>query len=148
MKKPVSALFTVLRLVTNSCVVLQRRRWSGSRRCAPIRWFPAHTHLPSGDEASLQRWAVCSSPGNGGRRKVRSSSRPQLVRNPTGTHGDICALKRLLWHLVLDWLDMNTEFQFIRQRNLLKTSRAPCGEQRYCNKEEKLPSVVHLRLLD
>lgn len=87
-KTNIYALFIFQRLVHNSCVVLQRRRWRGSRRCAPTLWSPARTRLPSGDEASSQRWAVCSNPGNGGRRRVRSSSRPQRVRNTTSTHSD------------------------------------------------------------
>lgn len=66
--------------VNDLVVVFQRRKWRGWQRCALIRWSRARTRLPFGGAASSPRWDVCSNPGNGGRRRARSSSRPLPVR--------------------------------------------------------------------
>lgn len=68
-----------------SCCVFQLRRWRGWQPCALIRWFQAHTRLPFGGGANLPPWDVCSNPGNGGRRRVKSSSRLLQVRTVNTT---------------------------------------------------------------
>ena len=57
------------------CLAQQLRKWRGWRPCAPSHWFPAPTVHPSDAEASSPLWGGCWSPGSGGRRRVRSSSR-------------------------------------------------------------------------
>lgn len=66
--------------------VFQLRKWRGWQQCALIRWSPAHTRLPSAGGANSPPWDVCLNPGNGGRRRVTSSSRPLLVRTKILKH--------------------------------------------------------------
>lgn len=61
-------------------LLFQQRKWSGWHRCALILWYQEPTRLPSAGGASLPLWDACLNPGNGGRRRVRSSSRPLQVR--------------------------------------------------------------------
>lgn len=61
------------------CIPLQLRKERGWPPCVLSPCSPALTLHPSVIEASLPLWDASSSHGNGGRRRVRSSSRPQLV---------------------------------------------------------------------
>lgn len=59
--------------------LVQRRRWSGWLPCVPSPSCPAHTRRRFAAGASSPRSDGFLSPGSGGRRRARSSSRPQQV---------------------------------------------------------------------
>lgn len=56
------------------------RKWRGWRPCVLTRWSLVRTPHLSGGGVSLPTWGGSSSLGNGGRRKVKSSSTHQQVR--------------------------------------------------------------------
>ena len=90
----------------------QLRRWSGWRRCAPIRWCQAHTRPPSAGGANSPTWGACSSPGSGGRRRARSSSRRLQVRTLPPAHiSDSRLMSRRLHLATVALMNGSTEEQ-------------------------------------